>query len=128
MAYLRSDFHDWRDQVTDPTSILKNQSRVEYIRDGEIVGWRTAAERSHGADFVSVYEDDKLIGTAIADVCRDDISGAGGATARGFSFAIPDHLANGVVRVLSLYAGPGVDELDGSPVRVRFERHEPRPP
>jgi len=106
---------------------MMNRGRVEYVRDGEIVGWRTVADPPDGADFVSVYEDDRLLGTAIADIYRDDISGAGGGAARGYSFAIPDHLADGAVRILSIYAGPGVDETDGSPVRVRFERPEPPP-
>lgn len=106
---------------------MKNRGCVEYVRDGEIVGWRTIAEPPDGADFVSVYEDDRLLGTAFADIYREDISDADGALARGFAFAIPDALANGAVHVLSVYAGSGVDELEGSPVRVRLERLDRRP-
>ncbi|MGA2952372.1 MAG: glycosyltransferase [Caulobacteraceae bacterium] len=104
---------------------MKLRGGVEYVRDGKIVGWSALADPPDGAGFVSIYEDDKLIGTALADIYRDD--GADGPTTRGFSFAIPDRFADGAVRVLSIYAGPGVDELEGSPVRVRFERLKPRP-
>ena len=62
---------------------MKLRGGVEYVRDGKIVGWSALADPPDGAGFVSIYEDDKLIGTALADIYRDD--GADGPTTQAIS-------------------------------------------
>ena len=107
---------------------MKVAGRVEAVQGGAIVGWCMAVGGASTPQFVSVYEDDRLVGTARADIFRADLLHLGGDGRHGFSFALSDRLTDGVVRALSIYAGPGVRELEGSPVRVRLEKSSPAPP
>ena len=101
---------------------MKYHGRVEAIEGGDIIGWCTTPDAPHRPQFISVFYGDELIGTAKADLYRPDLLNMGGNGRHGFSFPIPDRFADGVVRILSVFAGPGVDELPGSPVRARLER------
>lgn len=104
---------------------MKYRGRVEAFQEGNITGWCVVEDARHRAPFVSVFDGDQLVGTAKVGPYRQDPLHIDGDDYHGFSFPIPDHLADGRVHLLSVFAGPGVDELAGSPVRVRLEKESP---
>jgi glycosyltransferase involved in cell wall biosynthesis len=106
----------------------KYQGSIEAVNGGEIVGWCLTPLTPNARQFVSFYDGDDLVGTAVADRYRADLAEYGGDGHHGFSFALPSRFADGLVRHLSVFVGPTTLELSGSPVRVRAERaRDPRP-
>jgi glycosyltransferase involved in cell wall biosynthesis len=101
---------------------MKYQGCVETIEEGKIVGWCAASDGSQSNPFVSIYDGDHIIGTAKTDIYRQDLLHLGGSGFHGFAFSVPDRFVDGVARVFSVFAGASLEELAGSPVRVRLER------
>jgi glycosyltransferase involved in cell wall biosynthesis len=100
---------------------MKYEGCVEAIDGGQIVGWCIAQDAPHQPQFVSVYAGDFLIGTARANLLRPDLLNKGASGFHGFSFPISEHLSDGNPHLLSVFGGPGMNELSGSPIRIRIE-------
>jgi len=89
--------------------------------DGLVVyGWVYNSNNAEEKVIVYIYVDNKLVGTSIANLYREDLKNAGiNDGNHGFFFKLPEYILDGAEHTISVKAY-GEYELKGSPVKKNF--------